>query len=268
MKFSVVTISFNQAEFLERTILSVVRQKCDELEYIIVDPGSTDGSRDIIERYRSYFSKIIYDKDRGAADGLNRAFVFATGDIYCYLNSDDTLQPEAFVRVARFMQGHPEYDVICGHAWVTDRDDKRLRRVWSEPYRRIAVAYGAAVQIQPSTFIRRQAYIKSGGFNADNKSGWDGELLDELYLSGASIGIIDEFISTYRLHGGSITNSGRLLAQMKKGREVRFERLMQRPSLPYDKYVSLLFRLWKHMNSPLATWERIAHGPIFNRGVK
>lgn len=100
MKFSIVTISFNQREFLERTINSVIGQDGVEIEYIIVDPGSTDGSRDIIERYRPYFAHVILEKDAGPADGLNKGFAVATGEIYGYLNSDDMFEPGALATVA------------------------------------------------------------------------------------------------------------------------------------------------------------------------
>jgi glycosyltransferase involved in cell wall biosynthesis len=88
MKISVVTVSFNQAAFLERAIRSVIDQGYKNLEYIIVDPGSTDGSREIIERYRNYFTQVILSPDDGPADGLNKGFAHATGDICAYVNSD------------------------------------------------------------------------------------------------------------------------------------------------------------------------------------
>ena len=194
LKFSIVTISLNQAQFLERAILSVLSQKGVDFEYIVVDPGSTDGSREIIERYRPSFSHVVYENDIGPADGLNKGFARATGDVYCYLNSDDAFELGALLRAAQFLDERSEFDVICGHAWVTDRHDNRLRRVWSEPFRPLFVAYGAATQIQPSTFIRRDAFIKAGGFNRANRSSWDGELLVDLFISGARIGIIDEFL--------------------------------------------------------------------------
>src|SRR4051794_11958143 len=104
-KFSVVTISFNQAEFLERAIQSVLRQDCEAgIQYIVVDPGSTDGSRDVIEKYRSRLSHVILAPDLGPADGLNKGFKIATGDILCYLNSDDEFLPGAFRRVANFFE--------------------------------------------------------------------------------------------------------------------------------------------------------------------
>lgn len=268
MMFSIVTISFNQAEFLERTILSVIGQTGVEVEYIVVDPGSTDGSREIIDRYKERISHVVYERDGGPADGLNRGFALASGDIYCYLNSDDTLAPDALLRVAQFFARRPEFDVVCGHAWVTDRFDNRLRRVWSEPYRRRSVAYGAAVQIQPSTFVRRAAYLKTSGFNVENTSSWDAELLLDLYLSGSRIGIINAFLSTYRLHSVSITNSGRMLALAQQASDARFRRLMGRSKRPFDIAVATALRLGKHLRKPSACWERIMKGPVFNRGVQ
>jgi glycosyltransferase involved in cell wall biosynthesis len=267
MKFSVVTISYNQVEFLEAAIRSVIGQAGLEVEYIMVDPGSTDGSRAVIEKYSGSFAHILLDKDQGPADGLNQGFAKATGDVYCYLNADDTFEPGGLQRAAAFLHEHPELDVICGHAFITDRQDSRLRRVWSEPYSRLMVAYNAAVQIQPSTFIRRSAFIKSGGFNLNNRSSWDAELLMELFLSGARIGIIDEFLSTYRLHSESLTNSGRMLAALKKFSERRFERLMGRPRDASDNIVERVLRIVKHLQRPIATWERVVRGPIFGRGV-
>ncbi|MCB1155752.1 glycosyltransferase, partial [bacterium] len=88
MKVSVVTLSFNQADYLERAIRSVVEQDHDDIEYIVVDPGSTDGSRDIIERYRDRIATVITDPDKGPPDGLNKGFAAATGDIYAYMNAD------------------------------------------------------------------------------------------------------------------------------------------------------------------------------------
>ena len=267
MKFTIVTISFNQAEFLERAIVSVINQKGVHVEYIIVDPGSTDGSREIIEKYRPHLAGVVYDRDDGPADGLNRGFALATGDVYGYLNSDDTFEPDAFFRVSRFLTEHPKLDVVCGHAWVIDRHDKRLRRVWSETYNRIPVAYGAAVQIQPSTFIRQAAFRKTNGFNVENRSNWDGELLVDLFQSGAAIGVCDEFLSCYRLHEVSITNSGKLEELIAVWSRRRFEKLMKRPSQSFDDSMSTILRLWKHLTHPRELMERLQYGPIYRRGA-
>lgn len=266
MKFSIVTISFNQAEFLERTIQSVLSQTGVELEYIIVDPGSTDGSRDIIERYRDRIAQVVYEKDKGPADGLNRGFARATGDVFAYLNSDDTLEPDALSRAARFLAAHPEYDVICGHGYATDAADTKIRRIWSEPFRPLFVAHGMAVQIQPSTFIRAAAFRKAGGFNIENRSNWDGELMADLHLSGARIGIIPEFLSCYRLHDESITNTDKLDALIAIWRKRVFEKLMRRPRRGLDRPVALSLRLLKHALQPQALAERLTRGRMRKRG--
>src|SRR5450432_3341584 len=95
LKVSIVTISFNQAAYLEEAIRSVLDQDHPLVEYIVVDPGSTDGSRDIIERYRGRIAKVLYEPDQGPADGLNHGFAHATGDVFACLNADDLLLPRA-----------------------------------------------------------------------------------------------------------------------------------------------------------------------------
>jgi glycosyltransferase involved in cell wall biosynthesis len=268
LKFSIVTISFNQREFLERTIKSVIGQQGVEVEYIIVDPGSTDGSRDIIEAYRSHFAHVILEKDAGPADGLNKGFVLATGDVYGFLNSDDTLEPGALAEIATWLEEHADIGVVSGHAWITDRDDRLLRRAWSEPFERLSVAYGAAIQIQPSTFIRRAAYLATAGFNPKNRSNWDSELMVDLYLAGARFGIIEKFLSCYRLHEVSITNSGSLESQMKLWSDRKFVRLMGREPIGTDRFARLAFRVAKHARRPFALFERLRYGPVFRRGVQ
>ncbi len=132
MKVSIVTISFNQAEFVERAIQSVLAQDYPDIEYIVVDPGSTDGSREIIERYRSQISKIILRPDRGAADGLNGGFAEATGDIFGFLNSDDMLLPGAISSAAASLDKHKDIDIVSGHSNLVGPDDQFLRRVYSD----------------------------------------------------------------------------------------------------------------------------------------
>lgn len=267
MKFSIVTISFNQADFLERTIQSVLSQQGDgfEIEYILVDPGSTDGSRDIIERYRDRISKIIFEEDRGPADGLNKGFAHATGDVFYYLNSDDTLEAGALATVAQYLRAHLDVDVVSGNAWLIDRYDNRLRRLWSEPFHPVTAAYGCAVQVQPATFFRATAFANSGGFNTENRLSWDGELLIDMYYAGARFALIDKFLGTYRIYGGTITSGTLPREQFAKDARRRFERLMRRQWRPTDHAVAFAVRIYKHIRDPRATMERIIRGRVFQR---
>ena len=91
MRVSIVTISFNQAPYLERALQSVLTQSYPDVEYIVVDPGSSDGSREIIERYRSRLAGVVLEPDNGPADGLNREFAQASGEVFGHPNPDDVL---------------------------------------------------------------------------------------------------------------------------------------------------------------------------------
>jgi glycosyltransferase involved in cell wall biosynthesis len=267
VRVSIVTISYNQVEFLERAILSVVEQRGAEVEYIVVDPGSTDGSRELIDRYADRIAHRLYEPDQGPADGLNKGFSLATGEIYGYLNSDDVLEPGALAKVVDFFGRNPEIDVVSGHGWVIGPDDRRLRRIWSDRFRRRHAAYGTSIQIQPSTFIRREAFKVTGGFNIENRSNWDGELMVDLFLSGARFAVIDGFLSGYRLHAVSITNSGTLDAKINLWSRRAFEKLMGREPNRLDAVRGLALRLRKHVANPRATLERIRRGPVYRRGV-
>ncbi len=91
MKISIVTLSFNQCAFLREALESVLQQGYPDLEYIVIDPGSTDGSRELIQSYASGIAHMVFEPDKGASDGLRKGFALATGDICGFLNSDDLL---------------------------------------------------------------------------------------------------------------------------------------------------------------------------------
>ncbi len=265
MKFSVVTISFNQATFIDRAVLSVLGQDGVDIEYIVVDPGSTDGSREIINRHKDRLAHVILEKDSGPADGLNRGFARASGDIYCYLNSDDEFCPGAFAAVQSYFSCHPDVDVVCGHAYVVDADGRVIRRTWSDPFHALSKAYGYSIQAQPSTFIRAQSFRAAGGFNAANKISWDGELLIDLALSGARISIMNAFLSNFRIHGSSITGSGRLDGLMHQDILLRFEKLMGRKWRFYDPIFAKYWFVRRQLRNPRTILERLYRGPIYRR---
>src|SRR5208282_5630994 len=107
---SIVTLSFNQGAFLGECIESVLEQKYSGLEYIVVDPGSSDQSREVIARFGAQISRILLAPDDGPADGLNHGFERARGEIFGYINADDRLAPNCLHKVARFFESHPEVD--------------------------------------------------------------------------------------------------------------------------------------------------------------
>lgn len=126
-KISIVTPSFNQAEFLERTIQSVLSQEYGNLEYIIIDGGSTDGSIDIIKKYESHLHYWLSEPDKGMYDAINKGFSVATGDIMTYINSDDVLHISSFATVVDIFERFPEISWLNG---LPNQIDEKDRFVW------------------------------------------------------------------------------------------------------------------------------------------
>ena len=127
-KISIVTPSFNQAAFLEKTICSVLDQGYPNFEYIIIDGGSTDGSQEIIRQYEGSLTYWISEPDLGQTDAINKGFDRAQGEIFAWLNSDDTYQPGALEEVAEYMSLHPEIGMVYGSAMYIDEDDQPIAR--------------------------------------------------------------------------------------------------------------------------------------------
>ncbi len=263
MKISIVTISFNQARFLEQAICSVLEQGHPTVEYIVVDPGSTDGSREIIQRYRDRIDKLIFEPDKGPADGLNKGFAHASGDVFGFLNSDDTLEPGSLSSVARYFETHPEVDVVSGHSWIIDAEGRRKRRFYSDRFSLRMAAYGASILAQQSTFFRSEIFRRVDGFNIDNRSAWDGELFVDMALAGARFALVQEFWSRFRIHNEGITGSGKLHALHQRHRERMFRKIMGRGSHWWDRLLAIGARYMRKMFNLPDTAERLRHGPIY-----
>ena len=257
MRVSVVTLSFNQAAFLERALRSVIEQDYGDVEYIVVDPGSTDGSRDIIARYRDRIARVVEEPDAGPADGLNKGFALATGEVYAYLNADDALLPGAIREAVEALRRHPEADVVIGHGFIVDAAGKVLRRFRSAPFTTWRFARGAAVAMQQSTFIRASAFRATAGFNVENRTSWDAELLLDMALAGARVRIVEGDWSLFTLHADSITGTGRLSEAYLADRRRCFRRVAGRNPRPSDRVSFALARLWRWLADPRGLWERV-----------
>jgi len=124
-------MSFNQRDYLQLAIESVLSQGYPDLEYILVDPGSTDGSRELIRAYAHRISHTIFEPDLGPADGLNKGFGKATGDVFGFLNADDVLMPGSLQAVSDFFGKNPECDFALGNGHIIDAegrgDDARVQ---------------------------------------------------------------------------------------------------------------------------------------------
>jgi glycosyltransferase involved in cell wall biosynthesis len=172
-RISVVTPSFNQAPFLERTIRSVLDQGYGDVEYIIVDGGSTDGSIDIIRRYANRLAYWVSEPDRGQADAINKGLQKATGEWLAWQNSDDLYYPGSFAGLARAALEHPRARLIAGNMAVIDTQDRRVREMrYVRPTYAGLRAEGMILTNQ-AAFWHRQVHQRIGYLNESLSCAFD-----------------------------------------------------------------------------------------------
>ena len=242
MKISIVTLSFNQGPYLREAIESVLRQGYPDLEYIIVDPGSTDGSRELIQSYGKRIAQTIFERDRGAADGLNKGFAAATGEIFGFLNADDVLMPGALQRAADFFKANPAFDVAFGNGHVIDGTGKQVRHYKARGFTSARYFYGGASWLQQSTFFRAASFRRSPGFNIENRTCWDGELFVTMVSQGAKAGYINADLGGFRIYPGSISGSATNHQQYKADSRRIFRQVRGRSWNATDEVRRFLYR--------------------------
>lgn len=163
-RISIVTVSFNQREYLEHTITSVLGQNYPNLEYIIIDGGSTDGSVDLIRKYEKQLAYWVSEKDNGMYDGLQKGLSRATGEIMAWINSDDIFHPNSFFVAGEIFAHHPEVEWLQGMQSVID---EKGRTVFVKNFRKWSKYHyflGDKDHIQQeSTFWRKSLWDKAGG---------------------------------------------------------------------------------------------------------
>ncbi len=248
MKISVVTISFNQAKFLRQCMDSVISQSYRNIEYIIVDPGSTDSSREIIESYGERVIKI-FEKDKGPADGLNAGFSRATGDIFYFINSDDYVLPGAFSSAISQFAANPDLDVLLGAGIEVDAKGARVKSYYPSNVSPEAYVNGAVTLFQQGMFFRSSAFKKVEGFNLLNKTCWDGELLLAFMLQKLNFKRVMSHYAAFRIYPESITGSQRFSDQFRMDNERLYKTVYGAGSVP-NGALRRWFRLRKIMCDP------------------
>jgi glycosyltransferase involved in cell wall biosynthesis len=199
---SIVTPSFNMGGFIEETIRSVLDQDYPNIEYLVVDGGSTDGTLDILKRYEGRL-KFVSEPDRGHTDAVNKGFQWSRGSIFTFLNADDTFLPGAVTAGVQALADHPEAGVVYGDAWFIAEDGSRTAAYPVEPFdakkfeRRCFIC-------QPAAFIRREVYSSSGMLDPERHNALDYDLWIRI-AQRYPMKKIDKFLANSRIHQGSKT---------------------------------------------------------------
>ena len=204
MLVSIVTPSFNQARFLEATIQSVLQQDYPHIEYFVMDGGSSDDSREIIERYADRLAGWISEPDQGQTDAINKGFARAKGEVLGWLNSDDTLQPEAVRQAVEYLQSHPETGMVYGDTNFIDEDGRVIGQFPARQtdYRRLRQGY---VHIpQQASFFRATLWRQVGPLDPSFYFAMDYDLWVRL-AANAPLVYLPRLWANFRLHGSGKT---------------------------------------------------------------
>ncbi len=207
-RISLITPSYQQASFLEECLASVHAQKYADLEHIVVDGGSTDGSKGIIERHADKLSWWCSERDKGQSDAINKGLAHATGEVFAWINSDDALLPGALQRVGEAFAGDPSLMVLTG---------VRVHRKAGEPDRAMDLDdpsdpenfYVSPRINQQATFYRMNAVLEAGSLDERLECVMDFELwLQVLFRHGAdAVRVVPWELAVFRAHAASKTST-------------------------------------------------------------
>ncbi len=213
MRFSVITPNFNGSSFLEKTICSVLqqRQKGIDVEYIVVDGGSTDGSHDIIKKYQNDIDVLIIEKDSGPANAINKGFARASGDIVSWLNADDIYYPNIFRRVEEIFANNPKASLCFGHCPIIDENSLEIRPFITR-FKELFFPFSSQFTFQcinyisqPALFFRREAMLGAAPLREDMVAAWDYDFMLRLWYSGHGAVVPGGPLAAFRWHEQSIS---------------------------------------------------------------
>lgn len=212
MKFSIVIPSYNQGEFLERTLLSVINQGVDT-EIIVIDGGSTDNSVEIIKKYEDKIAYWVSERDRGQSHALNKGFAHATGDIFGWQNSDDVYMPGAFRKVQEVFEKFPDKKIVYGNWYEIDENDNVIDKTYSAPAPRVPhFSYEGFDSNLQSMFWKREVMEKFGDFDENLHQLMDTDFLFSVILNQGSDIFVKTvfFLGAFRRHQDQKTKRDRI----------------------------------------------------------
>lgn len=212
IKISIVTIAYNCEREIEETILSVINQKYENKEYLVIDGASTDGTMNVVNRYKDKIDVVISEPDKGRSDAFNKGIAHATGDYIVMMNAGDLLADDALDKFAKNFV--PGYDVIKGNT-IRWNEDTGFKSIEYPVIHYPAIPFNFLIGHQ-STYIAKTAYEKYGGYGVDYCVAMDFELMLRFTKCGAKFFKMDENLSVFRMGGISQTAGKRRYDEMEK----------------------------------------------------
>ena len=203
-RISIVTPSYNQAPFIQWTVRSVLLQRYPDLEYILMDGGSKDGTQAVLEPYRDRFAHYESAPDKGQSDAIHRGFIRATGQIMAYLNSDDMLAPGALQFVARYFAEHPEVDAVYSHRCTVDENNNAVN-YWILPRHNDWYMSRWDLIPQETCFWRQSLFQKCGNIDPEFRFAMDYDLFVRFMLRGRMVRT-NRFLGVFRKHTAAKTS--------------------------------------------------------------
>lgn len=189
MKVSIITVSYNAAMTIEQTIQSVLEQSYHNIEYLVIDGGSTDGTQEMIEKYKNAIAYYVSEPDEGIYDAMNKGIAHASGDIIGIVNSDDWYEPDTVEKVVECFQQN-DAGVVFGEIWLVGQNGERIR-----------CTRHSHLPPHPAMFVKRDVYLKYGAFCTDYRIAADYELTRRLQAAGVRFARIDGILSNFRTSG-------------------------------------------------------------------
>ncbi len=197
---SIVTPSYNEGQFIEKTIQSVINQNYPNIEYIIIDGGSEDDSPNIINRYKEKLSYLCFEPDSGQTHAINKGFRKVSGEIVTWLNSDDFYLPGTFEKVASFFLENPEIDCVYGDMEIVDEETNLLCVKRCIPYDYKICLYTGCLIPQPASFFKKSVFERIGFLDEKQRYFMDYEFFTRMGYNQLNFGTIRHSLSAFRLH--------------------------------------------------------------------
>lgn len=204
-KLSIVTPSYNQGKYIEQTILSVVGQNYLDLEYIIIDGGSSDNTVDILKKYKDNITYWVSEPDKGQANAINKGFSKATGDIFAWINSDDYYLPGIFSKIIPLLdRNKPQF--VSGNVF---HYHENTRRAWCGYHSPQEMQAPVEEQVtQPGSFWTRKAWLLCNGVDENSHYTFDWELLLKAKKAHVEFIRTEEYTAVYRMHDTHKSGTG------------------------------------------------------------